>query len=208
MDKAEALLKKMEKLKSVLKLLRFRYPAICGHFFRVSEIAFALAKEMGVKDAYELEIIKHGAFSHDIGKVFVPDEILMKEDVLSPEEWTVMKKHLEFGLELAEVFVDDPDFLKIVVQHHEAWDGSGYPAGIKGKDIYIGARICSVADSFDAMHNGRIYSPSKNLEETVAEINRLSGSKYDPDVVAALNSCAEEIDKKFYLENNEKGGAF
>jgi putative nucleotidyltransferase with HDIG domain len=198
MDKIGGLLKKAGKLERVLTLLRFRDPAICGHFFRVSQIALFIAGELGISDAYELEIIKHGTFSHDIGKTFVPDEILMKEDVLDPEEWEIMKKHLEFGIELAEVFVDDPDFLKIVFQHHEAFDGSGYPTGLKGEEIYIGARICAVADSFDAMHNGRIYCPPKSLEETLAEIKRCSGSKYDPEVVSAVYACAEEIEKILY----------
>jgi putative nucleotidyltransferase with HDIG domain len=200
MEKIGILLGKMKKLEKVLKLLRYRDPTICGHFFRVSEIAGAIAKELNITDPYQLEIIKHGTFSHDVGKTFVPDGILLKEDVLSKDEWEIMKKHLDFGIQLAEVFLDEPDFLKIVFQHHEAFDGSGYPTGLKGEEIYIGARICAVADSFDAMHNGRIYSPPKTLEETLAEIDRCSGSRYDPAVVSAIHACAEEIEKNLYSE--------
>ncbi len=196
--KKEILQNQTEKLELILKMLEFRDPHIYGHFFRVSRISVIIAEALGINNPFELETIKDGALFHDIGKVFIPDRILLKEGALTPEEYKLMRKHLDFGVEIIHTFINDPGVKQIVAQHHEAYDGSGYPSGAYGNDICIGARICSVVDSFDAIYHGRIYCAPKSLEESISEINKCSGKQYDPEVVAAFNDCVSAIDKELY----------
>ncbi|MEW5870870.1 MAG: HD domain-containing phosphohydrolase [Chloroflexota bacterium] len=156
-----------------------------GHVSRVSNLSMALARHMGWKER-QLEIIQYGAILHDIGKIHIPEKILFKPEELTNQEWEVVQRHPVNG----ERMVKDVDYLAesapIVRHHHERWDGSGYPDGLSGESIPLGARIVSVADSFDAMTSYQPYSPARSLQDAYMEILSLSGERYDPGVVAAF----------------------
>jgi HD-GYP domain-containing protein (c-di-GMP phosphodiesterase class II) len=155
-----------------------------AHLWRMSQYSAIVAREMGF-DAEWSENLRLAAPMHDIGKIGVPDAILNKPGKLTPEEWEEMKKHPIYG---AEILKDTDNELMqmsatIALCHHEKWDGSGYPRGLKGEEIPIEARIATIADVFDALTSKRIYKPSFSLQETLEIINRDSGKHFDPKVV-------------------------
>ncbi len=178
----------------MLEILETKDPATYAHSIRVSEIALQIALEMGMEDQHVLRNISVAALLHDIGKVFVPDEILFKKGGLNVAEFKVMKKHVAMG-KIITSQLDDFEIRMIVFQHHEAFDGSGYPMRLKADEICIGAKICATADAFDVIRFGRHYREARSAEQTVAEIERCSGTKFAPDVVVALNRCATKIEK-------------
>ncbi|MDD5698517.1 MAG: HD domain-containing protein [Victivallaceae bacterium] len=183
-----------QKLIRLLELFRLRHPSLPGHLSRVSMVSGILAHGMRINDHDQVEIIKKGAFLHDIGKIFIPDKILLKPGRLSPREFEVMKTHVRIGRDILSIFLREPEIVRIAAQHHEAWDGSGYPEGLSGTEICIGAGICRVADSTDAICNTRVYRLSHSFKEAVREINRLSGKQYNPEVVAAFNKYRDLIE--------------
>jgi putative two-component system response regulator len=132
---------------------------------------------------------------HDIGKVGVPDAILNKPGKLSPEEWVEMKKHPEYGAKILGGSENELMQMSATVAlcHHERWDGTGYPRGLKGAAIPIEARIASLADVFDALTSRRIYKPSFSIQETLDIINKESGAQFDPTVVEAFHRCLPQI---------------
>jgi putative nucleotidyltransferase with HDIG domain len=156
-----------------------------GHSRRVVEYTRLLADQLGV-DSYDLKVLCHGALLHDIGKIGVPDAILHKPGPLSEEEWAVMRRHPEIGA----MMIADVEYLtearRILLHHHERWDGSGYPLGLRRLQIPVGARIFAVADTLDAMTQDRPYRRRCSLEEARDEVMRNRGTQFDPDVVAAL----------------------
>ncbi len=158
---------------------------VAGHAGRVMEYAMAVGASMGLG----VEAVEHLRFAgllHDVGKGGVPEEILLKPTCLTPEEFERAKAHVEIGAEI----VDQIDFLKaltpIILHHHERWDGTGYPHGLKGEEIPLLARILCVADSFDAMTTQRSYAKKLTLKKARDEITRASGTQFDPRVVEAL----------------------
>ncbi len=165
------------------------------HTKRVSACSYFLAKKCGITNEEDLEHIKYGALLHDIGKVAISDSILLKPGKLTDEEYNLMKEHVQMGFEL----VDNIPILKsagnIVHCHHENFDGSGYPRGLKGEEICIGARIFSLVDTYDAMRFPRSYHNGHTVEEIVKEINRCSGTQFDPDIVDIFNENFEEFEK-------------
>jgi response regulator RpfG family c-di-GMP phosphodiesterase len=156
-----------------------------AHSRRVHGYAIATAREHGVLEA-DLEDLAHGVLLHDIGKIGIPDAILLKPGPLTPDEWTIMRRHPEIGKRL----IENISFLKgavpIVYCHHERWDGTGYPRGLKGPDIPLGARIFAVVDAFDAMTFDRPYSRAISFDTAQAEIRRCAGTQFDPAVVASF----------------------
>lgn len=165
-----------------------------AHLWRMSQYSALIAKEMGY-GAEWVENLRLAAPMHDIGKIGVPDAILNKPGKLDAEEWEEMKKHPIYG---AEILKDaDNELMQmsatVALCHHEKWDGSGYPNGLKGDAIPIEARIASLADVFDALTSKRIYKPSFSLEETLAMIDRDSGRHFDPKVVEAFHRCLPKI---------------
>jgi len=120
---------------------------------------------------------------HDIGKIGVPDEILNKPGPLTEEEWTVMKKHPVIGAEIVAPVKYLTPVAPIILSHHEKHDGSGYPSGLKGKEIPLGSRIVSVVDAYVAIRDKRVYSDSHSHDEAITEIRRCNGTQFDPEVV-------------------------
>ncbi|MGC9044337.1 MAG: HD domain-containing phosphohydrolase [Myxococcota bacterium] len=157
------------------------------HSKRVSLYSRRIAKALGIKGE-ELNQIERGALLHDIGKIGIKDAILLKPGRLTKEEWEEMKRHPEMGYRLLE----GSDFLEheriIVLHHQERYDGKGYPQGLKGKEIDIGARIFTIADTFDAMTSDRPYRKSLPFKIAREEIIRCSGTQFDPRIVEAFLS--------------------
>jgi putative nucleotidyltransferase with HDIG domain len=169
-------------LEALVSALDAREHETKAHSKRVSEYTLYLAREMSV-DATQLDVIRRGAMLHDIGKIGISDSILLKPGKLTPEEWVVMQKHPQIGFWI----LDGIDALKsasdIVLSHHEKFEGSGYPRGLKGEGIPLGARIFSVADTLDVMTSDRPYRKALTYEDAREEITRFSGRQFDPDVV-------------------------
>jgi putative nucleotidyltransferase with HDIG domain len=153
-----------------------------GHTQRVTDLTLKLARSMGIGEA-QLTHIRHGALLHDIGKMGVPDNILLKADKLTEAEWEKMRKHPEFAYTMLSSIRYLQPALDIPYCHHEKWDGSGYPRGLKGEEIPIAARIFAVADVWDAITSDRPYRNGWSKEAALEYIREQSGKYFDPQVV-------------------------
>jgi len=156
-----------------------------GHTSRVTQLVVQLARAMGTSEE-ELTHIRRGALLHDIGKMGVPDGILLKPGKLTAEEWLIMRKHPQYAFDLLSPIKFLKPALAIPYCHHEKWDGSGYPRGLKGDQIPLPARIFAVVDVWDALRSDRPYRPKWTDEETLAYIKQQSGKHFDPYVVASF----------------------
>lgn len=154
-----------------------------GHIRRVQVYAVELAKRLGVTDTNQLQAIEAAALLHDMGKLAIPEHILNKPGKLTPAEFEKMKRHADIGADLLSSIKFPYPVVPIVRHHHESWDGRGYPAGIAGTDIPLGARILSVVDCFDALNSDRPYRPRLSPEESFEILRQRRGSMYDPLVV-------------------------
>jgi HD-GYP domain-containing protein (c-di-GMP phosphodiesterase class II) len=165
------------------------------HCQRIKNLSTMLGEGMNLSSSELLEL-NFGSFLHDIGKTMVPDSILGKPGKLTPEEWGIMKLHTIYGRQkLHETGL--PNLIKpgfIVEQHHERFDGSGYPNGLQGENIKIGAAIVAVVDSYDAMTSNRVYQKGRSKEEALEEILRCRETMYHPDVVDVFLSLFNKID--------------
>ena len=154
-----------------------------AHSRRVRGYSLAIARAHGVPDG-DLRHIEHGVLLHDIGKIGIPDGILLKPGPLTADEWKIMRTHPDIGRQLLEKIPFLREAVPIVYHHHERWDGTGYPLGLAGAAIPLGARIFAVADAFDAMTFDRPYSRAISFEDARSEILRSAGSHFDPAVVS------------------------
>ncbi|MDX2015333.1 MAG: response regulator [Myxococcaceae bacterium] len=177
-------------LMALVSALDAREHETSDHSIRVVEYTVAIATQLGIKGA-ELEEIGRGALLHDIGKIGVPDAVLLKPGKLTPDEWVEMRKHPDIGFNMIQPipFLSVP--ATIVLSHQERWDGQGYPRNLKGHEIHIGARIFAVADTLDAMTSDRPYRRGTTFANAIAEITRCGGSQFDPEVVKAFNGIGE-----------------
>lgn len=162
------------------------------HILRVQRYAVAIAKEMGMSGG-ELEAVNTGALLHDIGKLGVPEYVLLKPGRLTDEEFEKIKRHPEIGASILDPVEFPWPVLPVVKYHHEKWDGSGYPEGLKGEDIPLSARIMAVADVYDALTSSRSYRSAWTHERAIATIHRDSGSHFDPAVVEAFDAIIENV---------------
>ena len=156
-------------------------PYTRGHSDRVSEYSVLIGKKLGL-DEKTLHILKIGGLFHDIGKIGIPDSILLKESKLSDEEYSQIKNHPMIGVHMLGDATIFTDILPIVKHHHERYDGRGYPSQLVGEDIPYVARIAAVADTFDAMTSKRSYRDSLPIDVVRAEIERCSGTQFDPNI--------------------------
>jgi putative two-component system response regulator len=158
-----------------------------NHILRMSHISALLAKSIGWNEA-DCELMLHASPMHDIGKIGIPDHILLKPGKFEPEEWEIMKTHAVIGANILEG--DDSDLMKcageIALTHHEKWDGSGYPHGLAGEAIPLTGRIAALADVFDALTSVRPYKKAWTVEAAVDLIKGNSGMHFDPDLVAVF----------------------
>jgi putative nucleotidyltransferase with HDIG domain len=162
-----------------------------GHSQRVTELALQLARAMSV-DEPELVHIRRGALLHDIGKLGIPDNILLKPGLLSDEEMDIMRKHPSIAYELLAPITYLSSALDIPYYHHEKWDGSGYPEGLKGEDIPISARIFAVVDVWDALISDRPYRKSWSEDKALTYLQEQSGQHFDPRIVDTFLSMLNE----------------
>jgi putative nucleotidyltransferase with HDIG domain len=153
-----------------------------GHSKRVTAYTVALAQAMGL-ESDDLRIIARGAFLHDIGKIATPDSILLKPGKLSEDEMMIMKQHCERGYGIVRKIPFLRDAAEIVYAHQERFDGTGYPRGLRGEEIPLGARIFAIADSLDAMTSDRPYRKGASFAAAIEEIRRCAGKQFDPQIV-------------------------
>jgi putative nucleotidyltransferase with HDIG domain len=170
-----------------------------GHSKRVTAYTMAIANRMGIpKD--QIETIARGAFLHDIGKMAIPDNILNKPGKLTPDEVVIMREHCYLGYKLVQKIPVLKEAAEIVYSHQERFDGTGYPRGLKAEEIPLGARIFSVADTLDAITSDRPYRPRQSMQAARNEIQRCSGSQFDPEVVSVFLEMPDDIWE--YLRKN------
>jgi putative nucleotidyltransferase with HDIG domain len=169
-----------------------RDPYTAGHERRVSELAAAIAAEMGMGPE-AVETLRLAGLIHDIGKIAVPAEILAKPGRLSEVEFNLIKQHPQSGFEILAAIDFGRPVVEMVLQHHERLDGSGYPRALGGEGILPEARILAVADVVEAMSSHRPYRAALGMEAALAEVRGGAGEKYDPDVVAA---CVRLVDEQ------------
>ena len=163
-----------------------------GHSRRVTAYAIALAREVGL-DTEQLRIIARGAFLHDIGKIATPDYILLKPGKLDPGEVEIMRQHCARGYEMVRKIPFLLSASEIVYAHQETFDGTGYPRGLRGEEIPLGARIFAIADTLDAVTSDRPYRKGRSFAEAREEIGRYSGSQFDPSIVKVFMGMPEGL---------------
>ena len=161
-----------------------------GHADRVSRIAGAIAREMGLTEQ-QIEHIELAGLLHDIGKIGVEDRVLMKPSRLDPDEITLMRRHPIYGASILEPSTALRPLVPLVLHHHENYDGSGYPEGLHAEEIPMGSRIIIVADAYEAMTSDRIYRRAIGHERAIEQLNKYQGLQFDPKVVKALDKLLE-----------------
>jgi diguanylate cyclase (GGDEF)-like protein/putative nucleotidyltransferase with HDIG domain len=172
----------MDTLTSLALAVDARDQFTQGHSHKVSGYAVLIAEAIGLSGS-EIEEIRLGSMLHDVGKVGILECVLNKCGPLNPEEWETMKKHTEFGAKLLEPLRGTERIRKIVAHHHEFFDGSGYPDGLAGVQIPLGARIVAIADAYDTITSERIYKKARTPEEAFLELERCSSTQFDPELV-------------------------
>ena len=166
-----------------------------GHSDRVSAYSVLIGEKLGLSDE-EIKTLKIGGLFHDIGKIGIPDSILLKESKLTDDEYSQIKNHPAIGAHILSSVTYFKDIIPIVKHHHERYDGFGYPSKLKGEDIPYLARIAAVADSFDAMSSKRSYRDSMPLDVVIEEIKRCKGSQFDPQIADAFLEILEKEPEK------------
>ena len=178
-------------LKALAASLETRDSETHGHSERVVAFSLRLGRELGLDDE-QMRSLEFGAMLHDIGKIGVPDAILRKPGPLTESEWVLMREHPRLG----EQILSGIEFLggasRVVAHHHERWDGTGYPAGLRGEEIDLNARIFAVADAFDAITSDRVYRAGGTYEVAAAELGDGAGRHFDPQVVASFYRVPRE----------------
>jgi putative nucleotidyltransferase with HDIG domain len=180
-----------DTLQSLGAAIDLRDSETAGHSRRVCRYSLEIAGAMGWSDQ-QLETLARGAYLHDIGKLGIPDGILLKPGPLTPDERKLMQRHVQIGFDLVKDIPFLADAAEIVLTHHERFDGGGYPRGLKGKEILPGARIFSVADTLDAITSDRPYRRASSFESGREIIRQLAGSQFDPEVVKTFLNIREE----------------
>jgi putative nucleotidyltransferase with HDIG domain len=163
-----------------------------GHSKRVTAFTIAIARAMGLPRE-QIATIARGAFLHDIGKMGIPDAILRKPGKLTPEEIAVMQEHCYNGYQIVKRIPFLAEACEIIYSHQERWDGTGYPRRLKGKEIPLGARIFSIADTLDAIMSDRPYRPKQTFQAARLEIEKWSGRQFDPDIVKVFLEMPESL---------------
>jgi len=163
-----------------------------GHSKRVTAFTIAIARAMGLP-AEEVETIAHGAFLHDFGKMAIRDSVLRKPGPLDPDEVQEMQRHCELGYQMVKKIPFLKDAAEIVYSHQERWDGTGYPLGLKGEEIPLGARIFAIADTLDAITSDRPYRSARSYQAAREEIELWSGRQFDPVIVKVFLRMPQSI---------------
>jgi len=176
-----------ETLAGLVGALELREPETARHSRRVAAYALVLADELGVRTAPERDALSQAAVLHDVGKIGVPDRILLKEGGLGDDEWSVIRRHPELGAALVGDLSSLRTARELILSHHERWDGQGYPRGLAGAEIPFGARVFAVADAFDALTSARPYHRPLPIEAAIERIALDRGQAFDPRVIDAFS---------------------
>jgi response regulator RpfG family c-di-GMP phosphodiesterase len=179
-------------LTALVTALDFRDNETQGHSYRVVEYAMVVADRLGIEEPARTWI-RRGAILHDVGKIGVPDAILRKPGKLDPAEWEEMRKHPEMGYRMLQHIRFLEPALDIVLCHQERWDGSGYPRGLKGEEIPLGARIFAVVDTFDAMTSDRPYRKALSITQARDEVLKFTRIQFDPAVADAFLAIDDDV---------------
>lgn len=190
--KHEKIKNQEQMIHSMIDMIESRDSYTAGHTKRVAKYCELIAKEMGYKKK-EINLLKKAAWLHDIGKISTPDSVLLKPGKLNDLEYELIKDHLNAGYNLLSKIDAYKEIADIIREHHEKYDGSGYPRGLKGDEIRPLSRIMMVADAFDAMTTNRIYKPRKSIQDAIDELEQLSSKSYHPEVVAAAKKALKDI---------------
>jgi len=178
-------------LKALTAALETRDSETHGHSERVVTYSLRLGREYGLNST-QMKALEFGSLLHDIGKIGVPDSILRKPAKLTEEEWVRMREHPLHGQQILRGIEFLEGAARVVAQHHEKWDGSGYPLGLKGEEIDLNARIFAVADAFDAMTSDRVYRRGKSYDAASQELDDWAGRQFDPKVVEAFHRVPKD----------------
>jgi len=175
----------LETLEALSQLVEASDPYTSGHSARVTEMAIKIAQEMGLRNRH-LDTLRIAGPLHDVGKVGIPSSVLNKPAGLTQAEWVMVQAHPEVSAKVAQQVTAFEAAVPVIRHHHERWDGTGYPEGLKGEDIPLLARILAVADGFEAMISERPYRRARTEEEALAELEKGAGTQWDPEVVKAF----------------------
>jgi HD-GYP domain-containing protein (c-di-GMP phosphodiesterase class II) len=181
-----------DTLKVLGAAIDLRDEPTAGHSRRVCSYSLKIARDMSLSDA-QLRNIARGAYLHDIGKLGIPDGILLKPGPLTSEEWSVMQKHAQIGFDLVKCIPFLADTAEIILCHHERFDGNGYPRGLRSQAIPLGARIFAVADTLDAITSDRPYRRASSFEGAMETIRQGAGAQFDPEVVTIFLSIPMDV---------------
>lgn len=179
-------------LKILLNIINIKDQYTCKHTKRVVTYAKLISDKLNLNDTDKFKLVC-AAYMHDIGKIGIPKQILVKTTPLTNDEWSKIKEHPNIGFEMIKNINIFKNVAPIILHHHERYDGTGYPTGLKGEDIPYLARILTVVDSFDAMTSQRVYNTKKNFEEGKKELIKYSGTQFDPKVITAFIEVINEI---------------
>ncbi|AJC73624.1 phosphohydrolase [Pseudothermotoga hypogea DSM 11164 = NBRC 106472] len=180
-----------ETIEALARAIDMRDAETYGHSERVANLTVQIAKAMGIEKE-QLIHIRRGALLHDIGKLAIPDRILLKPGKLDEEEWKIMKMHPLYAQEMLSKIEYLKSALDIPLYHHERWDGNGYPFGLKGEEIPLSARIFAVVDVYDALTSDRPYRKAWTKQEAIEYIKNQSGRQFDPKVVEVFLKILEQ----------------
>ena len=187
-------------IKAIMEALDAKDSYTSGRSRRITYYSIQIAKQLGLS-TIDIGKVELAGMLHDIGMIGVSDEILYKVDSLTQEEYDEIKKHITYSVKILEDIKQLKDVVELIKYHHEKYDGTGYPFGIKGEDIPIGSRIIAIADAFDSIISNRIYRNQTSHEQALEEIKKGAGTQFDPVVVKAFEDCFVSIGSVINEEN-------
>jgi len=179
-------------IKGWARALELRDQETQGHSQRVVSMSIHMAQLYGISESQKLNNLRRGAILHDVGKMGVSDNILLKAGPLNPQEWEVMRLHTIYGYEMLKPIEYLRPALEVVLYHHERWDGTGYPEGLKGNDIPLASRLFAIGDVWDALRHSRPYKAPWTREKVINYIQSEAGSGFDPDIVSVFNKAIQD----------------
>jgi HD-GYP domain-containing protein (c-di-GMP phosphodiesterase class II) len=177
------------------KLLEAKSEETIDHALRININSIRIGKIIGLTDS-ELHELALLAALHDVGKIAIPDSIILKKEKLTPEEWEIMKKHSEIGYNLTQSIPELSHISDKILQHHEWWNGEGYPDGLAGEEIPLLSRVIAVTDAYDVMTSGRSYKKSFSHKKALGELKKFSGIHFDPRLVDIFIEIQEQNNHK------------
>ena len=197
----EEMLRKL--IETVALIIDARDNSVSGHSRRVAKFSVAIGKELGMGTS-ELAVLHTAGLFHDLGKVGIPESILHKPSKLTADEYTVIKEHAALGQRILSEVPQLADIARMVGEHHERYDGFGYPLGLAAEHISVGGRILVVADALETMLSDRPYSRARELHVALAELDRCGGSHFDPSVVAAVHQAVSALGADFFSSEESR----